>query len=172
MINNTSCPAKLCQLTLGSRRVARMWSLCSSNITYQHHQIKYLHVFTPNISIRNHRHKHPHYVLMWRRIQLSCQQHFCLRSSQSADRPTYMPGDKGTIFQASALPVWWHHRGRQGGRDSFLPAFLPAKLLALPSFLFSRHQPRPTTEMTRSPWWGGGGGGGGVLWLGGFWQVR
>ena len=67
MINNTSCATYSANWT----SVVRMWVLCSLDITY--HEL-YLHVFTWNISIRTSRHKHPHYVLMWRRIPPSCQQ--------------------------------------------------------------------------------------------------
>ena len=67
MINNTSCAT----FSANWSSVVRMCLLCSLNITY--HKL-YLHVFSPNISIRTSRHKHPHYVLMWRRIQFSCQQ--------------------------------------------------------------------------------------------------
>ena len=78
--------------------VTRMWSLCSDNITYQHQQM-YLHVFTPHISIRIHRHKHPHYVLMWRRI------HFPVNNIFVPGLTNLHAGHNGTIFQASALPV-------------------------------------------------------------------
>ena len=92
MINNTSCAT----FSANWSSVVRMCLLCSLNITY--HKL-YLHVFSPNISIRTSRHKHPHYVLMWRRIQFSCQQAGAEMWSVSE---TFSPhaGHNETIFQA------------------------------------------------------------------------
>ena len=169
MINNTSCPAKLCKLTLGSRRVARMWSLCSSNITYQHHQIKYLHVFTPNISIRNHRHKHPHYVLMWRRI------HFPVNNIFVWGPGSHQTGQPTCRGQWDNFPSFWTScwvtPGNIRGEVFFLHSCKPSCLLFLPSSLAATPN-HGDVEMLMVRWrWSWSTGGGVLLWLGGFWQV-
>ena len=112
----------------------RMWSLCSANITYQQHQQMYLHVFIPHISIRTHRHKHPHYVLM-------CNNIFVWVPS-SDETNNLHAGDNGTIFQASGLPVgdtattWQGEQGgREGGRDGQFSSCIPASQAACSSFL-------------------------------------
>ena len=89
----------------------------------------YLHVFTLHISIRTQRHKHPHYVLMWRRIHFPVNNIFVpVSRSQQTDQPTC----RG---QWNNFPSFCASSRVTLGGQSFLPAFLQAKLLALPSFL-------------------------------------
>ena len=134
MINNTSCPFRP---NSGDQPwVHSCWRqeccvfVLIISITYQHQQM-YLHVFTPHISIRTGRHKHPHYVLMWRRIHFPVNNIFVWGPGSHQTAVSLHAGDNGTIFQASELPVGWH-RGTSEGRFS---SCIPASQAACSSFL-------------------------------------